>query len=175
MITGRYSGNPETAFDLDIRQIDAQGLENYVDAVIGAQLSEGFWSTLLPQQMETSSAISPYFLVYKAAQVKLNDTGFLSRDITVRDLVLNRLDAHHIYPRNCLKKQGLSRGKYNQIANFAVTQSEINIAIGDRPPMVYFNELRQQCNGGVTKYGGITDRIQMIRKFEGECNTRGND
>ena len=156
LITGRYSGNPETAFDFDIRQIDSQGLETYVFAVIEAQLSEGFWTTLLPQQMDTSSAISPYFLVFKAAQVKLADNGFLSKDITVRDLVLNRLDVHHIFPKNYLKaKKGLSKGKYNQIANFAITQSEINIAIGDKAPEVYFEELRQQCNGGQLKYGGI--------------------
>ncbi|MCU0472501.1 MAG: DUF262 domain-containing protein [Bacteroidales bacterium] len=161
MITGRYSGNPETAFDLDIRQIDAQGLENYINAVIGAQLSEGFWTTLLPQQMETSSAISPYFLTYKAAQVKLDDKGFLSRDITVRDLVLNRLDVHHIFPKNYLKKKGLHRGKYNQIANFVLTQSEINIAIGDKSPEIYFNELGGQCNGGEVKYGGITQHAQL--------------
>ena len=166
LITGRYSGNPETAFDFDIRQIDAQGLENYVYAVIGAQLSDGFWSTLLPQQMDTSSAISPYFLVYKAAQVKLGDKGFLSGHITVRDLVLNRLDVHHIYPKNYLKNvKGLSKGRYNQIANFAVTQSEINIAIGDKPPMVYFNELRQQYNDRVPKYGGITERNHMIENL----------
>jgi len=165
LITGRYSGNPETIFDFDIRQVDAQGLENYINAVIGAQLSEGFWSTLLPQQMQTSSAISPYFLVFKAAQVKLDDKGFLSRDITVRDLVLNRLDVHHIYPKNYLKKQGLSRGRYNQIANFVLTQSEINIAIGDKSPEVYFTELGAQCNGGDVKYGGITQRDQLINNL----------
>lgn len=167
LITGRYSGNPETAFDFDIRQIDAQGLETYVYAVIGAQLSEGFWTTLLPQQMDTSSAMSPYFLVYKAAQVKLGDKGFLSRDITVRDLVLNRLDVHHIYPKKYLKdEKGLSKGRYNQIANFAVTQSEINIAIGDRPPMIYFNELTQQCNEKLPKYGGIIERDHMIENLK---------
>jgi hypothetical protein len=157
MITGRYSGNPETAFDLDIRQLDAQGLEKYVNAVIEAQLSEGFWTTLLPQQMETSSAISPYFLVYKAAQVKLNDKGFLSRDVAVRDLILNRLDVHHIYPKHYLKTEhGLNRGKYNQIANFVLIQSEINIAIGEKAPQIYFNDLIKQCNGEEIKYGGIT-------------------
>lgn len=55
---------------------------------------------------------------------------------------------HHIYPRNHLKKQGLTRGRYNQIANFVVAQSEINIAIGDKPPEKYFSELAEQCNGG---------------------------
>ena len=45
MLTGRYSGNPETAFDFDIRQIEAQGLANYINAVVTAQLSESFTFT----------------------------------------------------------------------------------------------------------------------------------
>ena len=169
VLTGRYSGNPETAFDFDIRQIDLQGLSQYLNAVIDAQMSDGFWNTLLPQNMDTSSSNSPYFLVFQAAQTKLNDRGFLSRDITVRDLVLNRSDVHHIFPRNHLKKQGLSRGRYNQIANYAVTQTEINIAIGDRDPVKYFDDLNHQCNGGSLKYGGITDPDEMDENLRHHC------
>ncbi len=156
LLTARYSANPETAFDFDIRQIDSNGCAGHTEPVLGAQLSDSFWSTLLPQRMETSSSVSPYFLVFKAAQIKLHDRGFLSRDITVMDLVLNRSDIHHLFPRNFLKKQGLGPGAYNQIANYAVTQSEINIAIGDKPPTIYFEELKNQCDGGANKYGGIT-------------------
>jgi hypothetical protein len=161
MLTGRYSGNPETAIDFDIRQIEARGVTAYISAVIEAELSGSFWSALLPQQMETSSSISPYFLVYQAAQVKLKDKGFLSRDITVMDLLLNRSDVHHLFPRKYLKDQGLNRGRYNQIANYALAQSEINIAIGAKPPKVYFAELLQQCQGGKKKYGGITDLDEL--------------
>jgi len=161
VLSGRYAGSPETAFDVDIRQVEARGLVAYAQAVIGAELPESFWSTLLPQEMDTSASRSPYFLVYQAAQVKLADRGFLSRDITVRDLVLNRSDVHHVFPRNHLKKQGLPRGRYNQIANFVVAQNEINIAIGDKAPEVYFRELAEQCNGGRKKYGGITDQAEM--------------
>ncbi len=157
LLTQRYSGNPESTFDFDIRQVEARGLEAYTSAVIDAELSESFWSTLLPQQMETSSGSSPYFLVFQAAQVKMGDKGFLSRDITVQDLILNRSDVHHLFPRNYLKQQGLSRGRYNQIANYALAQSEINIAIGDKAPSLYFSELLEQCSGGKKKYGGITD------------------
>jgi len=120
-------------------------------------MSDSFWTTLLPQNMETSSSISPYFLVYQAAQVKLMDKGFLSRDITVPDLLLNRSDVHHLFPRKYLKEQGLQRGHYNQIANFALAQSEINIAVGAKAPKIYFEELLNQCQGGKKKYGGITD------------------
>jgi hypothetical protein len=40
-------------------------------------------------------------------------------------------------------------------------QSEINIAIGDKPPEVYFKILAGQCRGEKKKYGGITDEKEM--------------
>jgi hypothetical protein len=120
MLRGRYAGATETAFDLDIRQIDQQGLSKYAGAVIASEMPDSFWTGMLPQLMDTSSSTSPYFLAYKAAQAKQGDKGFLSRDITVRDLLLNRNDAHHVFPRNHLKKLGLQRGRYNQIANFVL-------------------------------------------------------
>ncbi|WP_226782509.1 GmrSD restriction endonuclease domain-containing protein [Oceaniglobus trochenteri] len=169
LLRGRYSGSPETAFDFDIRQIESRGLASYTDAVIDAELPESFWNTLLPQEMETSSGSSPYFLVYQAAQAKLGDLGFLSRDITVRDLLLNRSDVHHVYPRNHLKGQGLTRGRYNQIGNFVLAQSEINIGIGDRDPKVYFTELSEQCNGGPKRYGGITTGDEMRSNLQMSC------
>lgn len=119
--------------------------------------------------MDTSSSNSPYFLAYQAAQVKLGDLGFLSRDISVLDLIMNRTDVHHVFPRTHLKKQGLARGRYNQIANFVLAQSEINIAIGDKSPEVYFAELAEQCNGGKRKYGGITDVKQMRANLRMSC------
>ena len=112
VLRGRYTGSPETAFDFDIRQIEARGLASYANAVIENELPESFWTGMLPQLMDTSSGQSPYFLCYQAAQVKLGDKGFLSRDIAVLDLLLNRCDVHHVYPRKYLKGQGLSRGRY---------------------------------------------------------------
>ena len=169
ILRGRYSGSPETAFDQDIRLIEAQGLREYVKAVIAAELPDSFWDGMLPQLMDTSSGQSPYFQAFRAAQVKFGDKGFLSRDITVRDLLLNRADVHHVYPRNMLKKQGLQRGRYNQIANFVVAQSEINIAIGDASPAKVFEALHGQISGGKVVYGGIRDREALERNLVENC------
>lgn len=169
ILRGRYTTSPETAFDVDIRQIEARGLTTYAEEVIKAELADTFWTGLLPQLMDTSSGQSPYLLAYKAAQVKLGDRGFLSRDITVQDLLLNRVDVHHVFPRNHLKKQGLARGRYNQIANFVLAQSEINIAIGDKAPEDYFKVIAQQCAGGAKKYGGIDDLEEMRANFRMNC------
>ena len=117
ILTGRYSGSPESMIDLDVRRIGELGAENYLNDIIDAELSEAFWESGLPQQMNTSVASSPFFKVFLAAQAKLNDVGFLSKDITVRDLITHRGDVHHLFPKNYLKKNGFNRGQYNQIAN----------------------------------------------------------
>lgn len=169
ILRGRYTGSPETAFDLDIRQVEALGLAGYANMVIEAELPESFWTGMLPQLMDTSSSNSPYFLAYQAAQVKQGDKGFLSRDITVLDLLMNRSDVHHVYPKKHLKTQGLSRGRYNQIGNFVLAQSEINIAIGHKAPEVYFLQLREQCSGGKRKYGGITDLGELRSNMKMSC------
>jgi hypothetical protein len=169
ILRGRYTGSPETAFDFDIRQVESRGLASYAESVIENELPESFWTGMLPQLMDTSSGQSPYFLAYQAAQVKLGDKGFLSRDITVLDLLLNRSDVHHVYPREHLKAQGLSKGRYNQIANFVLAQSEINIAIGKKAPEKYFAELAEQCAGGKKKYGGITDATELRANLRMSC------
>ena len=169
ILRGRYAGSPETAFDTDIRQIEARGLATYADSMIENELPESFWTGMLPQLMDTSSSNSPYFLAYQAAQVKLGDKGFLSRDITVRDLLMNRSDRHHVYPKQYLKEQGFPRGRYNQIANFVLAQSEINIAIKDKRPEQYFREVADQCNGGTKKYGGITSADDLRTNLRVHC------
>ncbi len=169
VLRGRYSGSPESTFDFDIRQISSRGVLAYVDVVVPNELPDSFWTGMLPQFMDTSSISSPYFLCYQAAQAKLGDKGFLSRDITVTDLLLNRADVHHVYPRQYLKDLKLSKGTYNQIANYVVAQSEINIAIGARAPSDYFKELAEQCSGGAKRYGGITDKAEMAANLQTNC------
>lgn len=64
ILRGRYTGSPETTFDFDIHQVEARGLANYTRSVIESELSDTFWSGMLPQIMDTFSAQSPYFLCY---------------------------------------------------------------------------------------------------------------
>lgn len=173
ILTGRYSGSPETTFDYDIRQIHAQGIASYADNLIRGELSDAFWEASLPQAMDTSAAYSPYFRLFQAAQIKMNDLGFLSRDITVRELIEVKSDVHHIFPREFLKKHGLTRGQYNQIANYVMAQSEINIAIGSKEPRVYFWQLLEQCRGGPKRYGNITDLDTLRENLRMHCIPEG--
>lgn len=169
VLTGRYSGSPESMFDYDIRQIHAQGFKTYSDSLYAGQLSDAFWNASLPQEMDTSVASSPYFRVFQAAQIKLGDKGFLSKDLSVRELVEVKSDVHHLFPKDFLKKQGFNRGQYNQIANYAVAQSEINIAIGNKEPAKYIGELIKQCKGGQKKYGNIISSDELQANLTMNC------
>lgn len=173
VLTGRYSSSPESAFDYDIRQIDAQGIQSYSDSIIKGELSDAFWTASLPQEMDTSVASSPYFCVFRAAQIKQGDCGFLSSDITVRELVEVKSDVHHLFPRDYLKKNGISRGQYNQIANYVVAQSEINIAIGNKEPKVYFGQIHDQCVNGKKKYGNICEPEKLKENLRMNCIPEG--
>jgi len=156
VLTGRYSGSPESQFDFDIKQMASRDFGKYLQDVESAELSDAYWDVALVQSLQTSVASSPYYNVYLASQVKAKDKGFLSKEIFVHDLITHRGDIHHIFPREYLKKRGLTKGKYNQIANYVYMQSEINIQIGKKAPKVYFGELWVQCHDGELKYGGIS-------------------
>ena len=169
ILKGRYSGSPESRFDQDIRQINEQGLKAFAETILETEFPETYWTAMLPQSMDTSSSNSPYFIAYQAAQVKAGDQGFLSSHITVISLMQNQGDKHHFFPRKHLQRLGYQRGKYNQIANFVITQTEINIAISDKAPEIYISDIVSQCKGGLKRYGGITDQEELKRNLEMNC------
>ena len=168
ILTGRYSSSIESIFDADVKNIvkDHKAHLKYVE---DTSLSDAFWDVALVSELEKSSSNNPFLSVFFASQVKENDKGFLSKDITVRDMIQERGDYHHIFPKAYVKKTFDDTKVYNQIANFAYTQSEINIAITDKPPFEYFGEVLKQCEGGPVKYGAITDRDVLRTNMKQNC------
>ena len=169
VITSRYGGSPESTFDYDIRQMANHPFKDYLASVEQAELSDSFWNFGLTQRLDTSAGSSPVFHVYQASQVKGQDKGFLSRDITVADIILYKGDIHHIFPKSYLKNNNKSKGEYNQIANYVLMQQEINIAIGAKSPNVYFSELKEQCEGGKMIYGGIETMDELLSNLKTHC------
>ncbi|ATA92797.1 hypothetical protein CGC56_07100 [Capnocytophaga canimorsus] len=161
ILTGRYSGSPESMFDFDIKQISQKPFEQYLREKEEAELSDAFWNASLPQSLNTSVASSPYFLTFLASQVKANDKGFLSKDISVRELIEHRGDIHHLFPKDYLKKNGLEKGQYNQIANYVYMQSEINIKIGNKSPKDYFELIKQQSISGISNEQEFLENLKV--------------
>jgi hypothetical protein len=169
ILTERYSASPESQFDFDIRNISSRNFRDFLTDVEAGELSEAYWNNTLIQSLKTPVASSPYFNVFLAAQVKFNHKGFLSKDITVKDMIDQRGDIHHIFPKEYLKSQGFKREDYNQIANYVYAQTEINVKVGKKSPKEYFSEILKQCNGGELSFGGICNMTSLKENFEANC------
>jgi len=169
ILTGRYSGSPESFFDFDIKQIAERPFAEYLKEKEDGELSDAFWNAALPQSLDTSVASSPYFNVFLAAQVKANDKGFLSKNILVGDLIELRGDIHHLFPKDYLKKNGLDRGKYNQIANYVYMQSEINIKVGNKPPVNYFELINAQISEANNLVSGLSTHQELLENLKANC------
>lgn len=162
ILTGRYSGSPESTFEYDIKQIAHKPFAEILKERETAELSEAFWNASLVQSLDTSVASSPYFHVFLASQVKANDKGFLSRDVLVGDLIALRGDIHHLFPKDYLSKNGFDKTQYNQIANYTYMQSEINIKVGNKPPRDYFDLVKAQTQDASTKLTGISSDEELL-------------
>ena len=169
ILTGRYSGSPESTFDFDVKMLMSEPFEQILSKIEEAELSDAFWNAALVQDLRTSSSNSPSFKVFLAAQAKLNDRGFLSKDITVRDMLIHHGDIHHIFPKNFLKKKGYTRGMYNQVANYVYLQQEVNIKVGDKAPIDYIGQVFEQIDSGKAVYGAILNTEELQKNLEMNC------
>src|SRR3989344_142146 len=155
MLTARHSGSFETTFEADIKRIKSVGIKEHLQSIEEGAMGEDFWTFQLVQELEKSSTRNPFINAFFAAQVYNNEKGFLSKDIKVRDMIEQAGDIHHIFPRKYLIKHGFEKNQYNQIANYAQAQTEINIAILNKEPKAYMAEVTDQIKSGKLRYGNI--------------------
>lgn len=166
MLTGRHSGSFESTWEQDIRRIGTLGAAAYLKQIEESELTDGFWTVALPAALETTSAASPFFQAFLAAQVATGVRGFLSKSITVAAMQQQSGDIHHIVPKDYLQKNGYpDRADYNQVANFALTETPINISISNRPPAQYMAEIAEQIESGPLTLGEITDASDLERNL----------
>ena len=169
VLTGRYSASPESAFYKDIRQINEVGAAAALRAMEDATLSESFWEVRVVQDLAMTSTINPTYLVYLAAQVAGNDLSLLSNCITVKDLIEVAGDVHHIFPKEYLKAAGYERNLYNQDANYAYLDPQVNKSIGKKAPHEYFAEALKQCETKKITCGSITDLELLKQNLATNC------
>ncbi|MCR4716385.1 MAG: DUF262 domain-containing protein [Lachnospiraceae bacterium] len=158
-LTGRYVGSPETVMSRDIRSIEEKGFISFFEEIEASVLSENFWRITLPQSLETSSTNSPSFNTFLAAQINMNCNSMFMHGTMISDLLDISGDVHHIFPKAYLKNNGVDvKNKYNQVANFTLLDTQVNKAISDDAPNVYFGRVLKQCETGVLDIGNISSK-----------------
>ncbi len=166
ILTSRATGSFETQFDRDIKQIDARGVDAVLAEIEEGELGDGYWKFILPQHLHRANASSPFLQVFLAAQSTFRYKGFLSKDILITDLLEQRGDIHHVFPKAFMKKNGRHWGEYNQVANLVLMQQEINIRIGSKSPKEYMSSVLASIEDGTLRYGAITSREKLIQNLE---------
>ncbi|AXI08335.1 hypothetical protein CUC15_05045 [Oceanobacillus zhaokaii] len=171
ILTERYSGSPESMFDYDIKRFAAHAdPKEYVKDVEAGELSDAYWENILPTNLNTSVTSSPYFNLFVMAQIYYKDHAFLSKSITVQQLIEERGDVHHIFPKKYLQKNGYNnRGQYNQIANYVYAEQVVNLTIRDMAPEIYMKIVRKQISESEINIGDINNLDQFKLNLEMNC------
>ena len=153
-----------------MRNIGEKGFLQFLSEVEASSLSETFWNVTLPQNLETSSVNSPAFNIFLAAQINQNCNSLLMRGTKVNDLITVSGDVHHIFPKEYLKKNGVTtKTKYNQVANYIYLDTQVNKAISDDAPCVYFTRARRQCDTKEIVLGNISDAELLAVNLSENC------
>ena len=169
-LTQRYIGSPESVMDRDMRSIAEKGFLNFLSDVEASSLSDTFWTITLPQNLETSSVNSPAFNTFIAAQINMNCNSMLMNGTKISDLITISGDVHHIFPRAYLKSNGVdNKTKYNQVANYIYLDTQVNKAISDDAPCVYFTRSKQQCETKEIVLGNISDAELLASNLAENC------
>ena len=169
-LTARYIGSPESVMDRDMRTIAEKGFINFLTEVEASALSDTFWTVTLPQNLESSSINTPAFNTFIAAQINLNCNSLFENGIKVSDLITIAGDVHHIFPRAYLKANGVdSKTKYNQVANYIYLDPQVNKAISDNAPCVYFAQANKQCETKEITLGNISDETLLAINLAENC------
>ena len=172
-LTGRYTGSGESVMDRDLRAIGSRGFRAFHRETEEAELSDAFWGVGLVQALETSSVNSPFFNTFLAAQVFFGDRSLLSNTAKVSDLVSVAGDIHHVFPKEYLRRAGISdRSVYNQVANYCYLDTGVNISIGRQAPSEYFSAALEQCATGTITSGTITNEEDFWDSLEANCIPR---
>lgn len=167
LLTGRASGSFETEFERDLDRIDRLGAAKALEDIEQTELTDAFWDISLPRRLESSSVSNPQYLAFLASQIKSQARGFLSRHITIQSLVETLGDVHHLVPKDYLRKNGVNdRRDYNQVANYVMTETAINIRIGNREPAQYLAEVEQQIASQTPTLGEIKSEADLALTFQ---------
>lgn len=149
LVTGRYTGSPESAMERDLADIrdftTADQFVQWMEKTICTEFTDDFWNITLPNRMDTSSATSPYQFAYYASLNLLHAKALFSNK-KISDLLdpahkanKSAVERHHLFPKKHLRKQGITQTRItNQIANYALVEWDDNIAISGEPPTDYF-------------------------------------
>ncbi|WP_439001726.1 GmrSD restriction endonuclease domain-containing protein [Pediococcus damnosus] len=167
-ITQRYSGSAETQSEADIKLfLNVSNQKAVAGKVFNQELVSSFWEVTLPEKLVTSSTSSGVWRVFQMSQVYRNGVIWLEKDHTVKSVITEQRNVHHIFPKAYLKSNGFKQAEFNQVANFTWLTQPRNLEISDRSPKKYLADAK------VTEYASEENHADNaipieLKNFESE-------
>lgn len=154
LLTARYSGSSETAFEQDLARISGLEGDDFVramDDALGQAITGDYWTHTAVAALATQKTRAATALAFRAAQVVLGARALFS-DLLLRDVLdppaiggRSASEIHHLFPVAWLHAHGIrERRRQNQVANLADVGWHENSVIGGQSPAKYVPRLRDQ-------------------------------
>lgn len=154
-ITYFYTGSTESEVEkqfADLRAVNnADDFVGYLESAIESRFTDDYFKFTLPNELNTSSAISPSWYGYMASQIVLNNPMLFSTSSLTTYLLPGSsgskyaIDKHHIFPKNYLSQIGFTTDREkNQAANFTYLDYATNIDISDDAPVLYIERYKEK-------------------------------
>ena len=174
-LTAYYSFSTETTVEkqfADLRDVkNANEFIDYLNKTIQMRLSDDYFELILPNELNTSAAISPAWYAYIASINILGTPLLFSNTPQAHFFVAgssgekNSIDKHHIFPKHYLEKIGFDNDRdRNQIANFTYLDYTTNIDISDNPPQDYVEKYKKKL--GEDGYKQACEQNALPEGFE---------
>lgn len=148
---GRYSrGSSEGMLDQDLRANTPDELLSNLQKQFG-KLSIDY------QDLEGKSTTSGYFKTMFVAMKRAGAKDFIDQKII--DInhthIKDKIEFHHIIPKDLLQKAGYQKDERNDIANMAFISKRTNLFISNKKPTQYIPELIEKCGTAMFEPHGI--------------------
>lgn len=145
-LTQRYSYSPESSYEQDLVRFRKENVDylQTLENIMANELINDYWNITLPERL--ISSVNNYAgKVYTVSKIYDKDNILFSKAILKDHLspltksTKKSVDVHHIFPKNYLKKMGITDKKdFNQQANYIYIEYADNIKISDKAPSEYW-------------------------------------
>lgn len=150
--SSHYTGSFESTVQQELNDIERlkteEEFEKYINSRISLVFTNDYFTHNIPDDLNSSAAISAVYNTYLAAlnilNVKVLFSDLYYNQLLTDDYDGNRkaLEKHHLFPKAYLERIGIKDDRdKNQIANYAYIEWGDNMTIGDEAPAEYFEDI----------------------------------
>lgn len=146
LITGHYQNAPDSTIMKDCAEIQLAGFKSYLAQLEGLRLSDSFFTGVLPDKFTSTNTRTASLMAFYAAQCSRGVHALYSKEVLIRDLLMDKADSYQLLSRAYLEKCGFkTRETYGQVANISLITKETRAVVKRKSPADYKEDLLKLC------------------------------